>query len=100
MVTFLCRFHGRILLANSQVPNIVYPTCLLGRQKSLENVRKPKSCEHLAVDSPTVPHEPGLSTAHGNSVVVSSRVSGRFFDASPCDPDTPHPLVPVGNSCG
>jgi hypothetical protein len=29
-------------LANSKVPKFVYPTCLLGRPKSLGNVRKRK----------------------------------------------------------
>ncbi len=29
--------NARILLANSKVPKFVYPTCLLGRQKSLGN---------------------------------------------------------------
>jgi len=33
-----------ILLANSKVPKCVYPTCHLGRQKSLENVHKKKYC--------------------------------------------------------
>jgi hypothetical protein len=36
--------NARILLANSKVPKIVYPTCHLGRQKSLENVRKKRYC--------------------------------------------------------
>ena len=30
---------GRILLANSKVLKFVFPTCLLGRQKSLGNLR-------------------------------------------------------------
>jgi hypothetical protein len=32
----------RILLANPEVPNFVYPTCLLGRQKSWGNFPKKK----------------------------------------------------------
>jgi len=40
----VCRENGRILLANSEVPKFVYPTCLLGRQKSLGNLRKKKYC--------------------------------------------------------
>jgi hypothetical protein len=31
-----------ILLANSKAPKFEYPTCLLGRQKSLGNLRKKK----------------------------------------------------------
>jgi hypothetical protein len=46
--------NGGILLANSKVPKIVYPTCHLGRQKSLENVRKKRYCSNFEVDSPTV----------------------------------------------
>src|SRR5437899_2397203 len=46
--------NGRILLANSEVPKFVYPTCLLGRQKSLGNLRKKKYYQNFEVDSPTV----------------------------------------------
>jgi hypothetical protein len=35
---------GGILLANSELPKFVYPICLLGRQKSLENLHKKKYC--------------------------------------------------------
>src|SRR5436309_12757452 len=45
---------GGILLANSEVPKFVYPTCLLGRQKSLGNLRKKKYYQNFEVDSPTV----------------------------------------------
>ena len=45
---------GGILLANPQVPKFVYPTCLLGRQKSLGNLRKKKYYQNFEVDSPTV----------------------------------------------
>jgi len=41
-------------LANSEVPKFVYPTCLLGRQKSLGNLRKKKYYQNFEVDSPTV----------------------------------------------
>src|SRR5438309_8801040 len=47
-------FNSRILLANSEVPKFVYPTCLLGRQKSLGNLRKKKYYQNFEVDSPTV----------------------------------------------
>jgi Domain of unknown function (DUF3854) len=40
--TRLVTVYDQILLANSKVPKIVYSTCHLGRQKSLENVRKQK----------------------------------------------------------
>jgi hypothetical protein len=39
-----CRRNGRTLLANSEVPRFVCPTYLLGRQKSLGNLRKKKYC--------------------------------------------------------
>jgi len=34
--------NERILLANPQVPKLVYPICLLGRQKSWENFPEKK----------------------------------------------------------
>jgi hypothetical protein len=45
---------GRILLANSKVPKLVYPTCLLGRQKSGGNVPKKKYAWNFEGGSPTV----------------------------------------------
>jgi hypothetical protein len=33
-----------VLLANSEVPKFVYPTCLLGRQKSLGKLPQEKHC--------------------------------------------------------
>src|SRR5437016_7976869 len=36
-----------VLLANSKVPKFVYPTCLLGRQKSLGNLCKKRTARTL-----------------------------------------------------
>ena len=44
IVVLDAQINGGILLANSKVPKFVYPTCLLGRQKSLGNLRKKKYC--------------------------------------------------------
>jgi hypothetical protein len=38
------KVNARILLANSKVLQFVCPTCLLGRQKRLGNLRKKKYC--------------------------------------------------------
>src|SRR5207249_6582904 len=59
-----CARNQGILLANSEGPKFVYPTCLLGRQKSLGNLRKKKYYQNFEVDSPTV--------------------SGRFLDPRCC----------------
>jgi len=73
-----CLVNHRILLANPKVPTLVHPTRLLGRQNSVGNLRKTRYCENLERDAPTVPHEPRLSTASGNSGAISSSVSLRF----------------------
>ena len=49
------------------------------KAKSWGNLRKQKRSWNVDRGSPTVTHEPGLSTAYGNGGAISSRVSEGFL---------------------
>jgi hypothetical protein len=67
-------------LANSEVLNIVPHRDVLVRQKSLENPTWKALACNLKIGSPTVPHEPRLSTAYGNSGGYFQQSIPPFFE--------------------